>query len=95
MINYYNILSKSMIILLFIAGVSCQDLFENPAGLSTSANFYATPAQCESAFAASMNDLIDTWSYYENWFGLFPDGHHEYETLDIGADYGAELWKQH
>jgi len=93
--NNYRIFSKSIIILLFITGVSCQDLTENPAGLSTSANFYATPAQCEAAFAASMNDLIDTWSYYENWFGLFPDGHHEYETLDLGADYGSEIWKQH
>jgi hypothetical protein len=93
--NNYRILSKSIIILLFIAGVSCQKLTEAPAGLSTSANFYATPAQCEAAFAASMNDLIDTWSGYENYFGLFPDGHHEYETLDMGADYGAELWKLH
>jgi starch-binding outer membrane protein, SusD/RagB family len=93
--NNYRIFSKSIIIMLFITGVSCQDLTENPAGLSTSANFYVTPAQCEAAFAAAMNDLIDTWSYYENWFGLFPDGHHEYETLDLGADYGSEIWKQH
>ena len=93
--NNYNIIAKGLIILLVIAGVSCQDLDENPAGISTSANFYATPAQCEAAFAASMNDLINAWDYYENWFGLFPDGHHEGETLDIGADYGADLWKQH
>jgi hypothetical protein len=93
--NNYNIFLKSLIILLFIAGVSCQDLTEKPAGISTSDNFYATPAQCEAALAASMNDLIEAWNYYENWFGLFPDGHHEDETLDIGADYGAELWKQH
>jgi starch-binding outer membrane protein, SusD/RagB family len=93
--TYYTIISKSIILLLFISGISCQDLTEKPAGISTSSNFYATPAQCESALAASMNDLIDQWSYYENYFGLFPDGHHEYETLDMGADYGAELWKQH
>jgi hypothetical protein len=93
--NNYNILWKSIILLLFITGSSCQDLTEIPAGLSTSSNFYSTPAQCEAAFAASMNDLIDTWSGYENYFGLFPDGHHEGESLDLGADYGAELWKLH
>lgn len=93
--NNYNILSKSMIILLFIAGVSCQDLTEDPAGISTSANFYTTPAQCEAACTASLNCLIDMWSGYENYFGLFPDGHHDWETLDLGADYGSELWKLH
>ncbi len=95
MTNYYKILSKGIILLLFISGISCQDLTEKPEGITTSANFYVTPAQCESAYTAAMNDLIEQWNYYENFFGLFPDGHHEYETLDMGADYGAELWRQH
>jgi starch-binding outer membrane protein, SusD/RagB family len=93
--NYLNILSKCLIALLLFAGVSCQNLDESPAGISTSANFYTTPSQCEAAFAASMNDLINTWSGYENYFGFFPDGQHDWETLDLGADYGAELWKLH
>jgi starch-binding outer membrane protein, SusD/RagB family len=93
--NKYINLMKGLFVLLFFAGVSCQDLEENPAGISTSSNFYATPGQCESALTASMNDLINTWGGYENIFGVFPDGHHEWQTLDIGADYGAEYWRAH
>jgi hypothetical protein len=93
--NIYIIFVKSMIVLLFIFGVSCQNLDESPKGISTPANFYTTPAQCEAAFAAALNDLFEMWSWYENWWGLFPDGHHMDETLDYGANYGSEVWGAH
>ncbi|MFN8255034.1 MAG: RagB/SusD family nutrient uptake outer membrane protein [Bacteroidales bacterium] len=89
------ILFKSIILLLLFAGISCQDLTESPAGISTSQNFYATPDQCEAALTASMNDLFNTWGGYQNIFGLFPDGHHEWETLSIGSDFAADYWRAH
>ena len=91
-----NILMKSMIALLFIFGVSCQKLEENPKGMSTSSNFYTTPEQCEAAFTASMNSIFNTWGNYNaNVFGLFPDGQYDGASLDYGADYTAELWRIH
>ena len=59
---YFNISVWSIIALLLIFGASCQKLDEEPKGLSTPDNFYTTPGQCEAAFAASMNNLYDTWS---------------------------------
>ena len=81
--------------MLLIFGSSCQKLDENPKGLSTPDNFYTTPGQCEAAFAASMNDLYDTWSGYENVYGAFPDGQYTNVNLAYGPNYNADFWQIH
>jgi hypothetical protein len=92
---YSNILLKGSIVLLLISGASCQKLDESPKGLSTPDNFYTTPAQCEAAFAASMNTLYDAWSGYENVYGAFPDGQYTNVDLAYGANYNADFWQIH
>lgn len=87
--------NKSIVaLLLMIVGFSCQSLDEVPDGISTPQNFYATPAQCEAAYAGSMNALFVTWGGYQGT-PLFPDGQYEGATLDFGATSFNELWTWH
>jgi starch-binding outer membrane protein, SusD/RagB family len=92
---YNNILLKSIVVLLLIFGVSCQKLDENPKGLSTSSNFYATPAQCEAALAASMNALYNAWDAYNQLLGSLPDGQFDGASLNFGADQFSDYWSAH
>ena len=87
--------NKSIVaLLLMIVGFSCQSLDEVPDGISTPQNFYATTAQCEAAYAGSMNALFVTWGGYQST-PLFPDGQYEGATLDFGATSFNELWTWH
>ncbi len=81
-------------LLLMIVSFSCQSLDEVPDGISTPQNFYATTAQCEAAYAGSMNALFVTWGGYQGT-PLFPDGQYEGATLDFGATSFNELWTWH
>jgi starch-binding outer membrane protein, SusD/RagB family len=94
---YYNILINGSIALLFIFGVSCQKLDENPKGQIVSAKFYTTPGQCESAFAASMNTLYNAWEGYYNLQGTLGDGQFfsEGSNLTFGADFASDYWIIH
>ncbi|MBX2924014.1 MAG: RagB/SusD family nutrient uptake outer membrane protein [Chitinophagaceae bacterium] len=86
---------KSMLsLLLIVAGLSCQKLDEKPEGISTPANFYGTPEQCEAAYAGSMNALYSTWSGYQNGY-QFSDGQYEGASLDIGITAFNEVWTLH
>jgi starch-binding outer membrane protein, SusD/RagB family len=87
--------NKSIImLLLMMAGFSCQSLEEMPEGISTPQNFYATVAQCEAAYAGSMNALFVTWGGYQN-IPAFPDGQFEGASLDFSASSFNDLWNWH
>ncbi|OJV17200.1 MAG: hypothetical protein BGO21_07410 [Dyadobacter sp. 50-39] len=81
-------------VLLFIASFSCQSLVETPEGISTPQNFYTTVAQCEAAYAGSMNALFVEWGGYQN-IPAFPDGQFEGASLDIAATSFNDLWSWH
>lgn len=81
-------------ILLMIAGFSCQSLEESPEGISTPQNFYSTVAQCEAAYAGSMNALFVEWGGYQN-IPAFPDGQFEGTSLDFASTSFNELWSWH
>lgn len=87
--------AKSIVALLLIfAGLSCQKLVEKPKSISTPDNFYRTVAQCEAAYAGSMNALWVTWSGYQE-LPAFPDGQFEGASLDFGSTSFNDLWKWH
>lgn len=91
-----NILFRNGIVfLLLIVGLSCQKLAESPKGTSAFENFYTTPEQCEAALTGSMNTLYNAWEGYFNFYGAFPDGQFDGETLDYGTDFNADVWKVH
>lgn len=80
--------------LAMIAGYACQSLEEMPEGISTPQNFYTTVAQCEAAYAGSMNALFVQWGGYQN-IPAFPDGQFEGTSLDIASTAFNELWSWH
>lgn len=87
--------AKSIVaLLLFFAGSSCQKLVEKPQSISTPDNFYTTIAQCEAAYAGSMNSLWVTWNGYQE-LPAFPDGQFEGASLDFGSTSFNDLWKWH
>jgi starch-binding outer membrane protein, SusD/RagB family len=92
--NKINLYRSVLTSLLIIAGLSCQKLDEKPEGISTPANFYTTIAQCEAAYAGSLNALFSTWSGYQNGY-LFPDGQYEGASLDLGVGSFNEIWTIH
>lgn len=81
-------------LILFTWFPSCQDLTEEPLGLSTPESFYNTTAQCEAAFAASMNALFSTWGGYQNPLGL-PDGQQYGSSLDYEPNSFNDFWSWH
>lgn len=87
-------LKNVLIWVLIIAAISCQKLKEEPEGISTPSNFYATTGQCEAAYAGSMNALFSTWNGYQNGY-TFPDGQFEGADLDFGISSFNELWTIH
>jgi starch-binding outer membrane protein, SusD/RagB family len=74
--------------------MACQKLTEKPEGLSTPANFFNTTAQCEAAYAGSMNALFQTWGGYQN-IPSFPDGQYEGTSLDYSVGSFNEIWTWH
>lgn len=86
---------RSLVVIWAIAGgFSCQSLEEVPEGISTPQNFYTTVAQCEAAYAGSMNALFVQWGGYQN-IPAFPDGQFEGTSLDIAATSFNDLWSWH
>ncbi len=83
-----------LFLLLCITITSCQKLDEAPEGISTPANFYSTAAQCEAAFAGSMNALFSTWNGYQNGVA-YPDGQFEGASLDFSVGSFNEVWTWH
>lgn len=91
----FNRIKNLLSITLFLVAVSsCQKLRENPEGLSTPSNFYATPAQCEAALAGSMNILYSTWGGYQNQM-LWPSGEYDGASLDFSSASFNEIWQWH
>lgn len=82
------------VLLLVIAGISCQKLDEKPEGISTPDNFYTTPEQCEAAYTGALNALFVTWGGYQN-IPTFPDGQYEGTSLDFGITSFNDLWLWH
>ncbi|MCC6289067.1 MAG: RagB/SusD family nutrient uptake outer membrane protein [Chitinophagaceae bacterium] len=80
--------------LLILAGISCQKLDEKPEGISTPDNFYTTIAQCEAAYAGSLNALYVTWGGYQN-IPSYPDGQYEGASLDFGVGSFNDIWTMH
>ena len=87
-------LKNVLVLLAIIFAGSCQKLDESPDGISTPANFYTTTAQCEAAYAGSLNALFQTWGGYQN-IPTFPDGQYEGADLDFGVGSYNELWTWH
>lgn len=82
---------------------SCESLVEHPVSSLTPETFYATPAQVESAFAASMHYLWTAWEmgYAYGAIEVFAndDQYDESEwgpgRLIIAPDHGKNLWQVH
>ena len=89
-----NIVKSGFIMLFITLAFSCQKLDEAPAGISTPANFYVTPAQCEAAFTGSMNNLFSTWGGYQNGTS-WPDGQMEGSSLDFSISSFNDIWTMH
>jgi hypothetical protein len=92
--NKTDLVRSVLFLLLLIITGSCQKLKEEPDGLSTPSNFYTTTAQCEAAFAGSMNALFSTWNGYQNGY-QFPDGQFEGASLDFSVGSFNEVWTLH
>ncbi len=91
-----NLFKSFILLLLTIAGTSCQDLTEAPEGKLTPETFYETPAQCEASFTASMNALYTTWSGYTA-DGFFPNGQNAWPNTSLGYEPTAnnQFWQWH
>ena len=92
--NIINSFKSFLILLLIVAGASCQKLQETPEGIAVPSNFYGTIAQCEAAYAGSMNTLYSTWNAYQNGVS-FPDGQYEGADLDFSVGSFNEVWTWH
>lgn len=90
-----------MFVLLLICFVGCEDLNENPKGLTSPQTFYQTITQCEGALAGSMSTL---WGWYVSpgygsgagvgsWFSH--DDQMEGGNLNIEPDHASGLWIAH
>lgn len=93
--NTNNILKSLLVMLGVVTGMqSCQKLQEEPVGLSTPTNFYATPAQCEAALTGAMFQLYHTWGGYQGLPG-YASGEFGGASLDIGATAFNDIWTLH
>ncbi len=59
-------LKSIAVLLLIVAGFILSEAGRETRGDFYSANFYTTTAQCEAAYAGSMNALLVTWGGYQN-----------------------------
>jgi hypothetical protein len=77
----------------------CKDqLTEKPTDFVGPDNYYSTPAQIESAFAASMDVLFGGWTFYD-WYRypeIYDMDDQVYEgDLVIGDGLGNDCWSKH
>src|SRR5882672_5973888 len=91
----------SLLTLLLICFVGCEDLTERPVGIATPSTFYNSIPQCEAALAGSMSTL---WGWYvspgygsgdglTSWFSN--DDQLEGGDLVIEPDHCSGLWTAH
>jgi len=86
---------------IFITIFGCMDLNETPQSTTTPATFFATSAQVEASFAASMDKLWCQWcsNYSYGMFWFVNDDQMVYGgsrgDLNIPPTHAAYLWKQH
>ncbi|MBL7696976.1 MAG: RagB/SusD family nutrient uptake outer membrane protein [Chitinophagaceae bacterium] len=88
-----------LVAILFICTipVGCKKLVEKPIAVNTPENFYQTPAQVESAYAAAMNELYTEWSGY-NGAGndLFINDDQFFNgDLNITSSHADAAWAMH
>ena len=78
--------------------VRCSKLTEKPTDFVGPANYYGTPAQIESSFAASMDVLFGGWTFYD-WYRypqIFDMDDQVYGgNLVIGENLGNGCWNKH
>src|SRR5512140_724691 len=99
-INLFHILALSGVLILFNTGCEKQ-LQERPTDFVGPANFYNTPAQIESAFTASMDNLFGGWTFYD-WY-RYPQifdiddqsSANGDDNLVIGDGLGNDCWTKH
>jgi hypothetical protein len=77
--------------------IACRKLEEHPISLGTPDDFYTTPEQAESAFAAAMNELYNEWEGYngvgENLF--INDDQFYGGNLIITSSHADGAWQIH
>lgn len=85
-------------VLLLLAAGCTNKLTEKPEDFVGPKNFYKTPSQIESAFAASMDVLFGGWTFYD-WYRnpeIFDMDDQVYGgDLVIGDDFGSSCWIKH
>lgn len=94
----YNISKYILLGFLSIFMSSCEKLDEEPQSFVEPRNFFTTPEQVESAFAASMNSLWKPWANYGYTMAFINAdqmGTHSGGDLVIGANHGSDLWAAH
>lgn len=92
--NRINLVRSVILLLLTLAGTSCQNLTEVPEGKLTPASFYQTPDQCQSAFVGSMNGLFSTWDGYAQT-PVWPDGQLDGASLAFSITSNNQYWQWH
>jgi len=95
--NILNLVMLSGVMLLLTAGCS-KLLEEKPTDFVGPDNFYSTPSQIESAFAASMDVLFGGWTFYD-WY-RYPEIYDMDDQvfdgdLVIGDGLGNDCWSKH
>jgi starch-binding outer membrane protein, SusD/RagB family len=84
-------------VLVILTG-KCAKLEEKPTDFVGPDNFYTTPSQINSAFAASMDVLFGGWTFYD-WYRypqIFDMEDHVYGgNLVIGDGFGNDCWSKH
>lgn len=76
---------------------SCKKLVERPISINTPDNYYNTPGQIESAYAAAMNELYNEWGGY-NGAGndiFINDDQYYGGDLNITSSHGDNAWAMH
>ena len=93
----YSLVILSGVLLLFTSRCAKQ-LEENPTDFVGPDNFYSTPSQIESAFAASMDVLFGGWTFYD-WYRypeIFDMEDHVFGgDLVINDGFGNDCWSKH
>lgn len=93
---FIKLLKYFSLMMCVFAITSCEKLEEEPSSFMEPENFYNTPAQVESAFAASMNSLWVPWANYGYTMHTFNhDDQLAGGNLVIGNNHGSGLWAAH
>ncbi|WP_119081227.1 RagB/SusD family nutrient uptake outer membrane protein [Chitinophaga alhagiae] len=93
-----KLLSLYVLLIFLVSG--CAKLDETPMSSISPDQFYTTPGQVESAFAAAMNALWGYWYGYgigmESFVGIFVHDDQIYGgDLVISSYAGADYWRYH